>query len=94
MNVIIRDVPKLTSDNVKIEADRLGISQQELLSNLLEKAFGEPPLTLGYVKIDRPGDLSVGEDCPECSNPASEWWLKFASNGVTTLVCNFCATSE
>lgn len=91
MNIIIRDVSPETSERIKAEADRLRLSQQELLTRLIDAEFGEPPMVLGYVELDRQGEF---EDCPECGQVIGHGWLKFLSNGAVELVCEFCATSE
>lgn len=97
MNIIIRDVPKATSDNIKAEADRRNISQQELLNELLNRSFGEPPAVWGYIKFDRQGDFGIDSEdnpCPSCGQPAQSWWLQVCSNGEMFHVCGTCATSE
>lgn len=94
MNIMIRDIPVTTSERIKIEAERRKVSQQELLSALLEQHFGEPPLVVGYIKLDRLGDLAIGDDCPVCGEAAQSWWLQVASNGEMHHMCGACATSE
>lgn len=94
MNLIIRDIPISTSNNIKAEADRLNLSQQEFLANLLRQMFGEPPTVWGYIKFDRPGDLDIGDNCPVCHQPAHSWWLQVTSTGEQHLMCGACATSE
>lgn len=94
MNIIIRDIPTSTSENIKRQAETQGVSQQQLLSRLLEQHFGQPATVLGYIKIDRPGDYDIGDDCPVCDQPAQSWWLQVASDGAFYRMCNVCATSE
>jgi len=94
MNIIIRDVPDSTSANIRAEAARLNISQQELLFDLLTQKFGEPPMVWGYIKFDRVGDIDLGEDCPVCYIKAESWWLQVASNGEQHIMCGSCATSD
>jgi len=94
MNIIIRDVPASTSTNIRTEAARLNISQQELLFDLITQKFGEPPTVWGYIKIDRVGDLDIGEDCPACGEPAQSWWLQVTNTGEQHIMCGACATSE
>lgn len=94
MNIIIRDIPEATAIAIKAAAAARNISQQELLSDLLNQAYGEPPAVWGYIKFDRPGDLDIGDDCPVCHQPAQSWWLQVASTGETHIMCNICATSE
>lgn len=94
MNIIIRDIPTETSANIKRQADALGVSQQELLSRLLEQNFGRPAAVLGYIKLDRAGDYPIGDDCPICQEPAQAWWLQVASDGAMYRMCGSCATSE
>lgn len=105
MTINIRDIPQSTLDNIKAEADRLGLSRQELLANLLAKTFGVPPMVWGYIKFDRPGDFGTWSGdvvdpesseylCPLCHNPALSWWLQVASNGELFRMCQSCASSE
>lgn len=94
MNIIIRDIPESTATNIKAEAARRNLSQQELLSELLNSTYGNPPLVFGYVKLDRQGDIDVGEDCPVCGEPSRSWWLQICNTGEVHLMCDICATSE
>jgi len=97
MNIIIRDVHQSTSDNIKAEADRRNISQQELLAELLNQKFGEPPTIWGYIKFDRQGDFDLDSEdnpCPVCDQPAQSWWLQVTSNGEMFRMCQTCATSQ
>lgn len=95
-NVLIRNVPESTIANITAEADRLGLSQQELLANLIEREFGEPPAVWGYIKFDRQGDADLDSEdnpCPVCEQPAQSWWLQVCGNGATYRMCQTCATS-
>ena len=69
-NLIVRDIPSITSANIKAEADRQGISQQELLLSLIEREFGEPPTVVMWI------DGRLGEQdepvCPECGSKLTE----------------------
>ena len=92
-NLIVRDIPSITSANIKAEADRQGISQQELLLSLIEREFGEPPTVVMWI------DGRLGEQdepvCPECGQDMSSAHVALLSNGLLTKpVCRFCATSE
>lgn len=92
-NLFIRDVPGTTSANIKAEADRQGISQQELLSSIIEREFGEPPTVVMWI------DGRLGEQgeavCPECHQNMSSAHVALLSNGLLTKpVCKFCATNE
>ncbi len=94
MNIIIRDIPQATTNRIKAEAARRNLSQQELLSDLLNKTFGEPPMVFGYIKLDRQGDLDPGEICPNCDQVAQSWWVQILSTNELRLMCDICATSE
>ena len=52
------------------------------------------PVTLGYIAIDRRGDLDADTACPECGEPLTKPFLWFADNGTFGIVCGICATSK
>jgi len=94
VDIRIRNIPAATHANIMAEADRRGVSQQKLLAEVLEREFGEPPLVWGYIRMDRPGDIDYGQDCPVCGEPGHCWWIQVTSNGAMYRMCDVCATSE
>lgn len=50
-----------------------------------------PPVVVGYVRCDRPGELDDA-DCPECGQALKTPWLRFMSDGTFGVVCDVCAT--
>lgn len=94
MNILIRDVPEDTARKLDEEANNSGLSRQAFLLRLLHERY-EPPAVVGWIKLDRPGDLDEESECPECGQ-ALDWpWLAILSNGAWTgPVCSACATSE
>ena len=51
------------------------------------------PLALGYVALDRRGDLDADATCPECGQPLDKPYLWFDNNQQFGVVCSICATS-
>ena len=52
-------------------------------------------ICLGYIQLDRPGDLAAGEvDCEECGQPCEPCGVWLAVMGDLSLrgpLCNLCA---
>ena len=94
MNILIRDIPDSTFAAITSAAASQNVSRQELLVSLLEKEFGPQPSVFGYIKLDRPGDREIGDDCPACGEPAPSWWLQVMNTGEMHIMCAACATSE
>jgi hypothetical protein len=95
MNVLIRDVPDTVSERIRAVAQAEGVSQQELLSALLSATYGAPPLVVGWVRLERRGELEDSAACPECGQPLTEAWAGLLSNGTWRApCCGWCAVSE
>ncbi len=61
--------------------------------------FVEGGLTLGFLCLERPGELDAEAECAECGMPlAGPVWLRVvaADGGAVLLgpICGVCATSE
>jgi len=57
----------------------------------------DPSLCLGYLRLDRFGDLGPEAECPECGQPFGDGGIWLAVMGDLTLsaaVCGVCATSD
>lgn len=104
MNLIIRNITDSTASNIRQEAERQNISRQEMLSRLIEERYGSPPVVVGWLKLDRWGELDQREEqdnplaiCPECGegvDPADAWLAVIADGRVLGPYCGECATSQ
>jgi len=102
MNILIRDVPAAVLAALDADAASKGISRQERLIQLLDQAFGRPPIVVAWLKADRNAELSLsgGNDdepdtCVECGQPLDQVWIGVLSDGTLHMpVCSACATSE
>ena len=55
----------------------------------------EPPLVVGWLRLDRRGELAADATCPECGQPLAEVWAGLLSNGEWTGPrCQWCAVSD
>ena len=90
-------LPAYLSATVAELSRQTGMSQNTFIADAVRQAVGDdaqPPLVLGWIAIDRPGELSPGDgwDCPECGQPMCEPHVGIMSNGVLTrVVCGGCA---
>ena len=100
MNILIRDVPSAVLTNLDADAASKGISRQERLIQLLDQAFGQPPVVIAWLKADRNAELRIGDPeegdtCVECGLPLDHVWIGVLSDGTLHMpVCSACATSE
>lgn len=95
MNVLIRDIPDAVNDRIDAAARSLGVSKQELLLDLLNATYAEPPIVVGWVKFDRPGEIDADATCPECGAEMNEMYAGLLSNGQWVAPrCKWCAVSE
>jgi hypothetical protein len=94
VNVLIRDVPDTVNSRIDAAAQAAGVSKQELLSALLSATYGAPPLVVGWVRLERRGELEDSAACPECGQPLTEAWAGLLSNGQWIHRCQWCAVSE
>lgn len=94
-SITLKDLPDDLMVNMRKRADVEGRSMQEMVRRLLGETYGDtPPSVWGYIKIDRVGDIDLGEDCPACGEPAQSWWLQITNTGEQHIMCGSCATSE
>lgn len=94
MNILVRDISDALAERIKAAALAQEQSQQEMLLDLLTATYAAPPVVVGWVKFDRPGELD-GADCPECGQPLAEVWAGLLSNGQWIAPrCQWCAVSK
>lgn len=80
-------------------ARQASISRTQFVLDALRAAVGdeaEPPMVLGWIAFDRPGELAEGDawECPECGQDMTDPHIGIMSNGVLTpVVCGGCAQS-
>lgn len=67
---------------------------REAIRYYYQNKLAPSPVTLGYVALDRRGDLNADTACPECGEPLTAPFLWFSDNGTFGIACNNCATSE
>jgi hypothetical protein len=92
MNLIIRDVPAATHANMQAEANRKGLSQQEMLLNRLEEWWREAPTVVMWIS-GKLGQQDPETTCPECGRVLSNPHVGLLSNrSFTIVVCGLCAT--
>lgn len=65
-----------------------------VIAHYVQDKLTPAALTLGYVAIDRRGDLDANAPCPQCGEPLAKPYLWFAANGTFGIVCSNCATSK
>lgn len=104
MNLIIRNVPEATHANISAACAARGITQQELLAELLESKFGNPPAVKGWIKLDRWGELDERDEpsdayatCPECGeriDPTAAYVALLGDGRIEGPYCTACATSQ
>ncbi len=99
-NLLIRNVAASTLQRIKADAERRGVTQQELLIDLLERTYGDPPIVVAWLKATRTGELAGGSDdqpaiCIECGQPLDWPWIGILNDGSLHMpVCTGCATSQ
>lgn len=96
MNIHMRDVPEYVVEQLESEAKTKRMSRQQLLLAILEERYVEHPIVVGWIQVDRAGELEPDDDCPECGQPFDGLpWIGMMSNGsIIGPVCGICATSE
>lgn len=67
---------------------------REAIRYYYQNKIAPPPVTLGYVAIDRRGDIGPDASCPQCGSPLTKPYLWFSDNGAFGILCSGCATSE
>lgn len=82
---------------INAAAAQAGISRTQLVIDVLTERFGDvehqPPILLGWIAIDRPGELD-DYDCPECGQNMHDPHIGIMSSGILTdVVCGGCAGS-
>ena len=69
-----------------------------MLRELLTATYGDPPFpprVVGWLRLDRVGELDVDEPCPECGLPMDEVWAGLLDNGQWVGPrCPLCAATE
>ena len=98
-NLLIRNVSGETLQRIKSDVERRGVTQQELLIDLLNKTYGDPPVVVAWLKATRNGELCLAGDepatCVECGQDLDHVWIGVLSNGTLHMpVCSGCATSQ
>lgn len=74
--------------------------QSAAINEAIKLAYNHhvPPFTIGWVRIDRPGDITFGEDiCDGCGQdlqPGDIWFAPMSDGSNYGPVCGGCATSE
>lgn len=102
MNILIRNVPDDILAALDADAARKRISRQDLLTDILAKHYGDPPVVVAWIKADRNGELPLagGSDdepdtCAECGGDLDAVWIGVLSDGTLHMpVCSGCARSE
>lgn len=92
MNILIRNVPDSILAALDADAARKRISRQDLLTDILTKHYGDPPVVIGWIKASRNGELSLagGSD-----DDLDAIWIGVLSDGSLHMpVCSGCARSE
>lgn len=92
-------VPPETRQAYTRLGEETGVSLTDLLTlavSLLERHFRRAEIVVGYIQLDRWGDLDPTSHCPECEQQFGDLpWIAIRVNGATCApICNRCATSE
>ena len=92
-NILIRNVSPDTLQRLKTDAERRGVTQQELLIDLLNQKYGDPPVVVAWMKATRRGEMDGAEvNCIECGQPLDWPWIGVLSDGSLHMpVCTGCA---
>ena len=94
MDISLKGVPDQLAARMSELAAAQGISRHEMLLDLLVAAYAEPPLVVGWLRLDRRGELDADAACPECGQPLTEVWAGLLSNGQWVAPrCQWCAVS-
>lgn len=103
MNLIIRNVPATTHATLAAACVARNMTQQDLLAELLEREFGNPPAVLGWLKLDRWGEIDERDEpgdayatCKECGgdiDTAAAYMALLTDGSMRGPVCAECATS-
>lgn len=95
--------------NVRLDADTAKMAQQltdedfggnrsemvrEAIKQLFRQRHPSANLVLGYIGIERRGDLDEEAECPECGQDLVNPFLWFREDGSFGICCSACATSE
>jgi hypothetical protein len=75
----------------EFDGNRSELIRQAIRTLWLQK---HPAAILGYVRIDRRGDIDADATCPECGQDLTEPFLCFREGGGFGVLCSGCATSE
>lgn len=104
MNLIIRNVPAATHKNITEACAARGKTQQELLAELIEREFGNPPAVVGWLHLDRWGELDNRDEpgdayatCLDCGgdiDTAAAYMGLLTDGTMRGPLCAACATSQ
>lgn len=77
---------------------RFGLPRAEVVRMCVRLVHAQefPPACLGYVALDRPGDLDDDAECVECGQPLrSPVFVAVMADGtIAGPLCSSCASSE
>lgn len=102
-DLLIRNVDDHIVSRLDDEAQRAGLSRQELLLRILRSRYGEAPAVAGWFRADRNGELTLapapdGEEadvCCECGQDLDWVWFAVLTDGsLYGPVCSGCARSD
>ena len=101
MNTMLRSIPDAHHAALQALARQRGITQNEVYLQAVAAfvAANDPQVCLGWIQLDRPGDVpNPGDVCPECGYDLSAnpplFVALMADGSVYGPVCNVCATSQ
>lgn len=82
---------------IAVSAKANGRSVNNEIEQRLTQSFATDPIIIGWVKLDRWGELERDEVCDECGQdikPNDAYVGLVASGGYHGPICGGCATSE
>jgi len=99
-DTMIRNVPSEQHQRIQDIARQRDVTQNEIYLEVIAAycAANDPQVCIGWLEINRSGDIDSWEDCPECgykldANPPM-FIAVMADGSVYGPVCNVCATSS
>ena len=94
LNVSDEAAAQLAAITERTGATRTHVLEEAL--RLYHERTVEPKLIVGYVQVDRPGDVDTDEPCPVCGESfESGMFIRLHESGTFSgPVCSRCATSE
>lgn len=95
-NFMLRGLTESELSTLDALAHNSHTSRQEYVLTLIRQHISDSPanVILGYIRIDRRGDLDADTECPECGQDLKEPYLWFRADNTFGVVCSGCATSE